>query len=210
MLRRIRELRFTLRLLLGIILIFGMASAYVRHRIKSSAKTGELIQVLNSYPGRIELSYGWDDSSKPVTPEWARRYVGDYFFANVNGICLRGNENIDDKVIGSVGKFKTLRRFTVSFTSVTDDGLRNFQGLKRLEMLSLTGAPVTDKGMDIIGEMRQLRVLGLCKTNITDKGLKKLHGLDQLEAIVLTKTKTTKAGRDALRAALPNCRINYK
>jgi len=67
--------------------------------------------------------------------------------------------------------------------SVDDSGIKNLNGLKRLESLN-------------VGH-----------TEVSDIGLQELKGLSNLTQLDLTGTQVTPAGAASLQAALPNCKI---
>ena len=95
----------------------------------------------------------------------------------------------------------------LSFTKITDAGLKDVAKLQKLEWLYLYGTKITDEGLKEVAKLQQLRQLFLNDTQITDVGLKEVAKLQQLAIIDLDFTKVTKTGVAELRKALPNCRF---
>jgi Ran GTPase-activating protein (RanGAP) involved in mRNA processing and transport len=113
---------------------------------------------------------------------------------------------------------------------ITDESLKTFSRLPRLEGLSLQGNRFTDKGLEYLRAMKQLKRLciGLGDNQITDEGLVYLKALANLEVLDLQKTRVTAKGLEHLtsltslkelwlnmdvgdltsvKQALPNCKI---
>jgi internalin A len=95
----------------------------------------------------------------------------------------------------------------LSFTEVTDAGLKELAGLKGLQTLRLGRTQVTDEGLKDLAKLKGLQTLSLYGTQVTDAGLKELTGLKELHTLNLISTKVTDAGVKELRKALPNCII---
>ncbi len=86
-------------------------------------------------------------------------------------------------------------------TKVTDAGLRELAGLKRLRSLDLDDTQVTDKGLKELAALEGLQTLKLGNTQVTDAGLKELAGLMGMKSLALYGTKVTGAGLKDLAAA---------
>ena len=83
-------------------------------------------------------------------------------------------------------KDKPIVSVHLSFTQVTDAGLKDLAGLKQLQTLDLFG------------------------TQVTDAGLKHLAGLKRLRTLVLGSTQVTGKGKADLKKALPNLEIRTR
>lgn len=79
-------------------------------------------------------------------------------------------------------------------TKITDAGLKELVGLKRLKILNLMSTQVTDAGLKDLATCKQLQHLVLYDTQVTDLGLKELGGLKGLQGLVLGRTRITDAG----------------
>jgi hypothetical protein len=89
----------------------------------------------------------------------------------------------------------------MSRRKVTDAGLKELAGLKKLEILSLNYTGVTDGGMKTLAEFKELRILSLVGVKVTDQGVKELAPLTNLWTLTLMKTDVTGATLAALADA---------
>src|SRR5262249_57047266 len=96
----------------------------------------------------------------------------------------------------------------LTFTKVTDGGLKKLSALASLTKLALGGSLVTDAGMKTLVEaLPRLEGLHLAGSPIGDSGLKELEKLKKLTKLYLRDTKVSDAGVAAFRKALPKCVI---
>jgi hypothetical protein len=87
-----------------------------------------------------------------------------------------------------------LKSLSLSFTIVTDAGMKHVVSLKSLEYLSTT-AQVTDKGIAYVGQLTTLKYLGLFgPTPVTDAGLEHVGKLTSLEELALVGDRMSDAG----------------
>ena len=111
-----------------------------------------------------------------------------------------------DNDIDFVVELKTVKKLDLSFTYVTDKGIKKLQALQQLEDLTLDtaefltdaamahlranralrrlvvrGVDITDSGMPYVAEMSGLRSLDISYTMLGDVGLEHLPGLSELE-----------------------------
>jgi len=91
---------------------------------------------------------------------------------------------------------------------ITNAGLVNLKDLKGLVRLHLEKTKVTDDGLQNLKGLENLEYLNLYGDEITDAGLKHLEGLKKLRKIYLWQTKVTDAGAGALKAAIPEIKID--
>jgi len=115
-----------------------------------------------------------------------------------------------DNDIDFVVELKTVKKLDLSFTYVTDKGIKKLQQLPQLEDLTLDtaefltdasmahlranralrrlvvrGVDITDAGMPYVGEMTGLRSLDISYTMLGDVGLEHLPALSELESLKL-------------------------
>ena len=115
-----------------------------------------------------------------------------------------------DNDIDFVVELKTVKKLDLSFTYVTDKGIKKLQALQQLEDLTLDtaefltdasmahlranralrrlvvrGVDITDAGMPYVGEMSGLRSLDISYTMLGDVGLEHLPALSELEQLKL-------------------------
>ncbi|RPI55460.1 MAG: hypothetical protein EHM55_07795 [Acidobacteria bacterium] len=121
-----------------------------------------------------------------------------------------------DNDIDFIVELKTLKKLDLSFTYVTDKGIRKLQALQQLEDLTLDtaefltdasmahlranralrrlvvrGVDITDAGMPYVGEMTGLRYLDISYTMLGDVGLEHLPNLSELEHLKIGATLIT-------------------
>jgi len=93
---------------------------------------------------------------------------------------------------------------------LTDAGVAHLARAPKLRSLWIGGSPVTDACLKPLAEMKTLRSLGLGDTALSDAGVETLAGMAHLEDIGLERTRITEAGYKKLKAALPNCKIQWE
>jgi len=81
------------------------------------------------------------------------------------------------------------------------------ENLEKLTDLRLSYTDISDAGLKEVAKLQQLRNLALNKAEITDANLKELAKLQQLSTLSLLGTKVTNEGVAQLKEALPNCYI---
>ena len=87
-------------------------------------------------------------------------------------------------------------------TGVNGPGLRHLQGLSRLRVLNLGGAPLTDAVAEGLPFLDSVETLFLADTPLTDKGLEGVRGLTKLKGLHLWRTRISERGRFAPRATI--------
>jgi len=79
--------------------------------------------------------------------------------------------------------------------------------LEKVTGLSLSFTKITDTGLKEVAKLKNLNYLRLDDTKITDAGLKELAKLQKLTILGLNDTQVTDAGVAELKKALPDCEI---
>lgn len=167
-----RLLRFRLRTLLLAMLAISVAlGVYVNRARRQQAA----ITAIKKFGGEAVYDYQFkNDWSVPDAdswaPAWLRKRLSDDFFHSIKEVTVNGPAD-----------FQESQRIEVE---VTDELLRNLDGLPWLEYLFVNDIPVSDDGVSHIGKLRCLRVL-VIETNVTDAGVAHLAGCRQLEALHL-------------------------
>jgi hypothetical protein len=100
-----------------------------------------------------------------------------------------GSVTVDTKQAG-----KPVIAVQLFWSKVTDAGLKELAGLKRLQSLDLSGTNVTDAGLKELAVLKSLQSLDLGRTQVTDAGLKLLIVLNRLQLLNLSYTQVTDAG----------------
>ena len=136
-----------------------------------------------------------------------RKFAGELNMTELEKVTeLRLNvTQITDEGLNEVIKLPKLRGLSLWDTKITDAGLKEVIKLKHLSYLNLGGTKITDAGLKELAKLKSLTELNIRYTRITDAGLKELAKCKQLEKLHLGHTQITDT--DALRKALPNCKI---
>lgn len=123
-------------------------------------------------------------------------------------LTLRG-AGVTDDALATAGGFNRLRHAVFSQARISDAGLAHLAGLPWLEVLVLRDTPVTGEGLAPLAACPTLRILDLSGTQIGDEQSAVLQQLPRLCRVDLTGTRMTAGGIEQLRAALPQCDIQW-
>lgn len=118
-------------------------------------------------------------------------------FHTVTGISFNDHPLTDDELSEIVGRLQQpeqLDELDLSWTRITDRGVRELSQLSQLQFLALSHTRVTDAGLKNLRKLRKLETLRLSNTGITDSGLESLSGLSRLRGVVLSETEVTDRG----------------
>lgn len=155
-----RQFQFSLRTLLIVILIAGIALGI--HGSRSMRKR-QAIATIERLGGRVEYDYKWrgygtarqsyDDRADPPGPHWLRRALGDNYFAEPVEIQLFADpkmypEQFGDHEAAQIAVLSELQWLVLTDTAITDAGLQQFGRLNKLSRLDLEGTRVTDAGVE--------------------------------------------------------------
>jgi hypothetical protein len=108
------------------------------------------------------------------------------------------------EIIQELRKHEQFCYLDLSWTRVTDDGVKRLKDVPHLGTLLLSHTPVTDAAL---GDLGQVESLDLSFTGVTDLGVKKLESQQRLVWLSLDNTKVTGNALRGLRKALPGCTI---
>ena len=166
----------------------------------------------------------------PISNEGLPHIVG---LANLTTLSLESTR-VGDAGMEHLRGLKNLN--TLRFgncVALTDDGIETLKGLPNLTYLNLTNTrvtstrwiawkafphlqtlilsrtPITDEAVDQLRVFPRLRELDLSFTAIGDAALAKLAAMPQLGSLTLQSVKVSDADVLRLRAALPQCRIQF-
>jgi hypothetical protein len=97
---------------------------------------------------------------------------------------------------------------TIGNSSVTDDGLKELQSLKKLRHVMLCDNPmVSDAGLLHITKIKSIEVLTVHGGKITNRGLAALVALDDLSSLSIAPNILEAETRNALQMRFPNLKI---
>jgi Leucine rich repeat len=108
-----------------------------------------------------------------------------------------------------LAKMKHLQSLAAHGSPVTDAGLGGLADLTALRELDLSSTKVTGAGLKALAGLKELEALNLSNTAVTDEGVKELAGLIRLKSLNLSNTKVTATRVDALKMALPKCKVEH-
>ena len=99
------------------------------------------------------------------------------------------NSNLDDADLESLVNCTTLKKLTISDTSVTGAGLAFVAKLPQLINLGLDGLPIQDDSVAALDSLTGLKRLYLGGTQVTDRGIASLASLTGLIGLGLEGTR---------------------
>lgn len=121
-------------------------------------------------------------------------------------VSLNGPE-ITDQSMKIVGKLHDLRELQLWNTQVSDDGLSELVGLRKLSLLNLYGTPFTSAALPHIAKLHSLERLQLSNTSISDENVELLAELSQLRYLSLPSSVSLEKSQQ-LKRKLPDCQIS--
>jgi hypothetical protein len=123
-------------------------------------------------------------------------------------VSLRLGPGITDRGLAHLAGLVQLEELRLdSAEAVTDEGMRHVAGLTNLDVLSLQFTQVGDAGVARLAGLSRLRELNLFHTRVTDAVVVALAKLTRLAELSIGQTGVTSKGIQALRAALPGCKV---
>jgi hypothetical protein len=119
--------------------------------------------------------------------------------------------HVTDDGIQKLKDMKFLVYLDILGTRATDIGLGHIKGLSSLTYLAMGNhhvrSDITDAGLANLAGMKKLETLIIANAGVTDAGLEHLKKLINLKRLRLERLNVTEAGVASLKAALPNCKI---
>ena len=110
---------------------------------------------------------------------------------------------ITDQGLGFLSVDAPLRQLSLEGTAVTDRSAKTIGRFGQLTELDLSATQVTDACLPDLAQLSHLKALWLASTRVTDESIPELSKLQKLEELDVRGTRITAAGRQQLRAALP-------
>ncbi|HXY33329.1 MAG TPA: hypothetical protein VEI07_03815, partial [Planctomycetaceae bacterium] len=175
-------------------------------RVDATDKVEETIQRIESLGGQVKRDEKM--TGRPVTEiilegnpeEYAPLLSQLRLFTNLT--TLDCQTNITDAGLKELAGLKKLKSLCLANTDITDAGLSELRGIENLESLILSNTRVRDAGLKELSGLKNMKLLELGGTRITDAGLKALRGLKNLESLDLSGNdygNITDAGLKELR-----------
>ena len=123
----------------------------------------EAVEAIKQLGGSV--MYDWEcDPNRPdilhvnhPVPSWALDLLGEDFFSNVTDVSASFSRagdyrKIHDTNLECFRGMNTLSHLDLSWTQVTDDGLKHLEHLTNLELLDVTRTQVTPEGVKKLQE----------------------------------------------------------
>ena len=124
--------------------------------------------------------------------------LGEDVFKHVTDVALQVSQ-VTDAGLENLKGLKKLQGLDLAMCQITDAGLGNLKSLNELEWLNLDNTRITDSGLGNLKGLNKLHFLGLSNTKVTDSGLGDIITLNQLDSLDLGWTKVTDAGLSHLK-----------
>jgi hypothetical protein len=215
-----RHLRLSLRGLIVVVLVIGLALGHFVRRVRIQAEAVAAVRKLGGsvlydwqFDGkqyRYEKGTGAALKTVPWWPGWLVDRLGDDYFGAVTEVYFRREVPDNglttptpaqyDQVLGHVGNLDRLASLCFFDTGVSDAGLAHLERLASLQTLIIRGDnQISDAGITHLRGMRRLRNLVLDDCQITDAALISLKGLPTLESLSLIRTRVSDAGMVLLK-----------
>lgn len=128
--------------------------------------------------------------------------------SHITSVDLTSCKKLEDNDFELLGQLTTLRELHLHDAVIPVAGWKEIGKLKDLKYLGLIGANVTDEGLKEFEGLQALEELRVGNTGITDAGLKELAKLKSLKMVGLIGTAVTDAGVKEFSEALPEMRHN--
>ncbi len=170
--RRIR-LRFSIRALLLMVLVFAVYLGYQSHRARNQR---DAVAFIRDSGGRVFFDYQLDENDFGIInprlpgPDWLRGLLGDDYFQAIVTDDLNGTD-VSDSDLVHLAKIPRIRYLRLARTNVTDKGMEAVRDLSYLESLDISGTQVSDDGLMLLSEMPSLRVIDVAATGVTSDGI---------------------------------------
>ncbi len=120
---------------------------------------------------------------------------------------LSENTLMTDAGVAHLANLTNLTRLNLWRCVIGNEGVAHLAGLNRMQWLNIDNTHLSDDGLIHLKDMKELSFLHLGSTKVTDKGMPVLESLTSLKNLIVTRTGVTQAGVDALKAKLPDCKI---
>ena len=211
-----RRFQYSLRTLLLFVLLANVGMAWFGARWRAAGQQREAVAAIRTLRGAVTYDYEADYEARllayragkgppvppgppaPPGPAWARRLLGEDFFADVVEARYLGGPIAPGSVpyawLEQVGKLPHLVALDLGGNHVPDAGLGELAGITRLRKLDLGLTWITDAGLAPIRNLSRLEVLNFWVTGVSDAGLETLSGLTRLRDLTLAATAITDLG----------------
>lgn len=207
--------RITIRLLMLLVLLCGIAGGYA-YSVRAQR---EAVRAILKSGGRVVYDWEWvPDETWTPNFEWKphpeltglRKWIADRFGPDsvgaVAAVILQGISATDEHM-NLVGRLKSLRELQLLGTSITDEGMAPIEWLKQLQIYYVMDTHRHSPGgpsLRFLHHHRQLKNVALISVPVSDQDLAHLANATSLEFLTIfdfpTKTPITDEGLAHLSA----------
>jgi hypothetical protein len=173
-----RWLRFSIRSLLAVVaavcLLLGCWSSSAMKQARATAAITTLGgNVTYDYQSRTGIFNG---NAIPSGPIWLRSLLGRDWFDTVYGVGLPGQRMVsDDDIASELLGLPHTRSLQLDMTHVGDRTLASVRRMSGLIHLSLFGTQITDEGLPNLYGLKKLTALDVRHTALTATGIAQLR-----------------------------------
>ncbi len=209
-----RPLQFSLRGLALAIVICACAFALIARVSHCAREQANAVATIEAAFGQVIYDYEdkgtgiYDPGQRLAKPGWLGCTFGKDVFHGVVWANLDSPE-VTDSTLQSLQKCPDLRILHISHAAITNEGLSNLIGLKKLRTMTIYAPDLDANGLAILGHLAAIEDLEVHEAKISDKDLKHLKETKTLKRLFFGFTDVTEAGINDLRKALPDCTIEH-
>lgn len=203
--------KVALRVVIGVLLVTGMASGFIAMGRQKARKQSEAIREIVAASGLVYLDYQWKNGrilteGRPPQAAWVRKLVGPENLDRAVALDLRGVNDVDG-VVPLLPLLPYLVDLNAASTPLDDPALETIGRLGNLARLDVSQTAITDTGVASLVRLTNLTALSLASTNVTDQCVDDLRKLKRLQQLDLTATRISANAIKQLGKALPKCQI---
>ncbi len=128
---------------------------------------------------------------------------------NLIFLSLDESEHITDAGIRHIAKHRNIRSLFLSYTQLTDEGMKELQSLQHLKRFWFEGTKVTNASMAGFRTMPNIGEVGLAYTEVSSEGFMQLNGIRTLTKVGIRGCKNISV--DAARSFKnqnPDCEVD--
>jgi hypothetical protein len=183
--------------------------------VNRARRQREAVAAIERLGGAVLYDYQFDahhlqiPNAKLDVPTWLRGSLGEEFYRTpvhiyVGGLRLKPGD------LKPLEDLTELDWLYLGSCTLSDAELAHLQPLAKLRALDLGGTPISDAGLVHLATLRHLESLDLGETEVSDASIEILQQLPRLSEVFTYRSKITDEGKSALKAALPNCKIDRR
>lgn len=110
----------------------------------------------------------------------------------LNRLTLRDLPNVSDQALEVLADLPALKRLYLhEIASISDEGLKNLEAAKSLELLDIWSVPkMTDATIDVIAKLPNLKELSIRETGVSEASVEKLMSMPKLQSLTFKNNGT--------------------